>query len=374
MRIPSGVTDQYIYFIALDPVTGDRETGLSGFTVYRSRDGGAATAYTTPTVNETDATNMPGVYELLVDEDTTIAAGNDSEAYVLHITHASMLPVTREIELYRPKITAGNTLGVESDGDLTKVNTLDGHTAQTGDSFARIGATGSGLTSLAQASVLGALADAAAAGDPTASDTLVAYVKQIINTLEGTAGIPVYPAPADPANNVSLAEAIRAIRDDVTGIAGAAMRGTDNALLAASAPSNWSSMGIEADGHVHADMKEWLGVAPLALASQRVISDLRAIVGDSAAADILGSLMDGLVVAQVNDAAATSSAFAADGFTEATDDHFNGRLITFLTGALAGQQTDIIDYDAAGGAQGSQEFTVTALTEAPANDVFFIIH
>lgn len=31
-------------------------------------------------------------------------------------------------------------MGIESDGDLTKVNTLNGHTAQTGDSFARLGA------------------------------------------------------------------------------------------------------------------------------------------------------------------------------------------------------------------------------------------
>ena len=31
-------------------------------------------------------------------------------------------------------------LGIETDGDVTKVNTLDGHTAQTGDSFARLGA------------------------------------------------------------------------------------------------------------------------------------------------------------------------------------------------------------------------------------------
>jgi hypothetical protein len=35
----------------------------------------------------------------------------------------------------RPSV-AGRTLGVESDGDLTKVNTLDGHTPQTGDSYA----------------------------------------------------------------------------------------------------------------------------------------------------------------------------------------------------------------------------------------------
>lgn len=35
----------------------------------------------------------------------------------------------------RPSV-AGRTLGVESDGDLTKVNTLDGHVAQTGDGYA----------------------------------------------------------------------------------------------------------------------------------------------------------------------------------------------------------------------------------------------
>jgi len=149
MRVPSGVTDQYIYLVAVDATDlKTRETGLTGFTVYRSRDGAAAAAMTTPTVNETDATNMPGVYELLLDEDTTIAAGNDSEEFVLHITQASMAPVTRVIELYRPKITQGYTLGVESDGDLTKVNALDGHTAQTGDNYVRIGANGAGLSAL----------------------------------------------------------------------------------------------------------------------------------------------------------------------------------------------------------------------------------
>jgi hypothetical protein len=55
MRIPSGVTDQYIYFVAVDATDfTTRETGLSSFTVYRSRNGGAATAMTTPTINETE--------------------------------------------------------------------------------------------------------------------------------------------------------------------------------------------------------------------------------------------------------------------------------------------------------------------------------
>jgi hypothetical protein len=155
VRIPSGSTDRYVYFLAVDATDLQTpKTGLSGFTVYRSRNGAAAAAMTTPTVNEVDSSNMPGVYELLLDEDTTIAAGNDSEEMVLHISVSGMKPVVRTVELYRPETTEGRTLGIESDGDLTKVNTLDGHTAQTGDSFARIGAAGASLTALATAAAL----------------------------------------------------------------------------------------------------------------------------------------------------------------------------------------------------------------------------
>ena len=140
MRIPSGVVDQVIFFVAVDATDYvTRETGLSSFTVYRARNTGAATAMTTPTVTELSSANMPGVYKLLLDEDMTIDAGDDSQEMVFHITHAGMAPVTRTIELYRPKVTAGETLGV-SGGDVLEVNTLTGHTAQTGDAFARLGA------------------------------------------------------------------------------------------------------------------------------------------------------------------------------------------------------------------------------------------
>ena len=106
MRLASGVTDQYVYFVGVD--AADLSTRLTGyaakFTVYRSRNGGAAAAYTTPTINETDATNMAGVYELLVDEDTSIDAGDFSQEYALHIrdTGGHVAPVTRVIELFRP--------------------------------------------------------------------------------------------------------------------------------------------------------------------------------------------------------------------------------------------------------------------------------
>jgi hypothetical protein len=100
-----------------------------------------------------------------------------------------------------------------------------------------------------------------------------------------------------------------------------------------------------------------------------LVADVLAISGDATAADRLEALMDGVIIAQVNDAAATTTSFIADGFTEATNDHFNGRLITFLTGALAGQQTAITDYVGA-----TQTLTVDALTEAPAENDFFAIH
>ncbi len=105
-----------------------------------------------------------------------------------------------------------------------------------------------------------------------------------------------------------------------------------------------------------------------------VDANTKAISDDTGAADALEALMDGVLEITVNDAAATTTAFAADGFTEATDDIFNGRLTTFLTGAGQYEQTDITDYDASGGTQGEQEFTVTALVAAPANNVIAIVH
>lgn len=115
MRIPSGSTANYLYFGAYDATDYvTPETGLATWTVYRSRNGAAEVAYTTPTISEIDATNMPGVYALLIDEDTTLGAGVDSEEYCVRVTHAGMAPVVRTLELYRAKITAGETLNVSS--------------------------------------------------------------------------------------------------------------------------------------------------------------------------------------------------------------------------------------------------------------------
>ena len=67
-----------------------------------------------------------------------------------------------------------------------------------------------GTDSAALASVLGAVGNTAATGDP-ASDTVISYLKQLVNILIGTDGVASYPAESAPGNAVSLAEVIRAI-------------------------------------------------------------------------------------------------------------------------------------------------------------------
>ena len=71
---------------------------------------------------------MPGVYSLLIDEDTTIASTSDSEEYAVHITATGMAPVTRVIELYRRTVAAGATLATtvtgQVDANVESVNAI----------------------------------------------------------------------------------------------------------------------------------------------------------------------------------------------------------------------------------------------------------
>lgn len=112
MRIPSGSTDRWIFFKAVDATDlKTPEPGLSGFTVSYELDNGGSVDMTTPTVTESDATNKPGVYRLLIDESgmTTLDSAHDTEELEVTIKHASMAPVDRVIEVYRPKFTEGQS-------------------------------------------------------------------------------------------------------------------------------------------------------------------------------------------------------------------------------------------------------------------------
>jgi len=80
------------------------------------------------------------------------------------------------------------------------------------------------------------------------------------------------------------------------------------------------------------------------------------------------AMVPGTVDTTVNPA--TTTYFEADDITEATADHYVGRVVIFTSGVLDGQATVITDY-ALVGANGA--FTVAALTEAPTNNGLFII-
>jgi hypothetical protein len=83
-----------------------------------------------------------------------------------------------------------------------------------------------------------------------------------------------------------------------------------------------------------------------------------------------GQIITATVDTVTNTHTPTTTEFQADDITEATSDHYNGRVIIFTSGTLAGQATSISDYEAVGGIG---QFTVVALTEAPANNDTFII-
>ena len=102
--------------------------------------------------------------------------------------------------------------------------------------------------------------------------------------------------------------------------------------------------------------------------------DLTKVNGDATAAANLEASTEVIVRATVdtdtNSHTPTTTEFQCDNITEATADHFNGRIVIFRTGVLVNQATDITSYELVGGIG---QFTVTALTEAPSNNDTLVI-
>lgn len=95
-------------------------------------------------------------------------------------------------------------------------------------------------------------------------------------------------------------------------------------------------------------------------------ADTVKISGNSTAADNLEESAKGVVTGTVASGSTTTT--IKTNLTESTNDHYNGRTIVFITGALAGQVSTVSDYSGS-----SKDLTVTALTEAPANTDTFVL-
>ena len=93
--------------------------------------------------------------------------------------------------------------------------------------------------------------------------------------------------------------------------------------------------------------------------------DIRRLVGDATLAVYLYNSVFTSIRVTVDTAAftPTTTQFESD-VTEATADHYIGRSLHWATGALANQECVVLDYALVGG---RGRFTVSTLTEAPAN-------
>jgi len=208
---------------------------------------------------------------------------------------------------------------------------------------------------------LGAVNEAAAAGDPSATESVMQYVKQIVNVLVGTTGVTTWAAGAAPANNVSLAEGIRKIAEDIVIVDGNVDDVETNTndwndggrldLLLDAIKAKTDSLTFGVPGNVDSNLQS--------------INELTDLV------DRLHRLIQGVVTGLVDDAGASTTAFVVDSvnMTFDVDDRPIGRVLTFTEGAsIEGESTEITDFD-----QGTLTITVNELTAAPANNDPFVI-
>tara|TARA_Y100001934_G_scaffold127452_1_gene154803 strand:- start:494 stop:1567 length:1074 start_codon:yes stop_codon:yes gene_type:complete len=131
--------------LAFNSTTGARVTGdAANITGKISRDDGTPGAIT-----DTNPTEVEGGKYRFNLTGGSVDSETDADKLEIYATSTtSDVLVVGLPEVIYPRPANFTAMGIESSGAITALN---GHTAQTGDSFARIGATGSGLSSLATA-------------------------------------------------------------------------------------------------------------------------------------------------------------------------------------------------------------------------------
>lgn len=156
------------------PKTGD----AANLTAYRSLDDGTVTVLADTSATEKDATNAKGYYDFDLSQaetnaDKIVFTCKSATANIVCIcspdvvytlpANFTTLAIASSTGVVKATDTSGNALLIAGSNAATTFASLTitgafsiggvSHVPQTGDTFARVGPTGSGLTSLAQASV-----------------------------------------------------------------------------------------------------------------------------------------------------------------------------------------------------------------------------
>lgn len=138
---------------------------------------------------------------------------------------------------------------------------------------------------------------------------------------------------------------------------------------------SWNATAIaspDTAGYPKVTIKSGTGTGELSIASGIASVNSSQLAGSTDAATKLSAAARSITIGTVDTGgfAATNTEFETS-ITEATAEHFAGKLVQWYGGALAGQQALITAYSLAGG---RGHFTVTAMTEAPANgDPFSVV-
>lgn len=130
---------------------------------------------------------------------------------------------------------------------------------------------------------------------------------------------------------------------------------------------------VDTSERARCDVRAWLGTAAATPTVAGVPEVDVTHLNGSASAAVLHALAAGTMVAGTVSATGltpTTTQFDADDITEATADHYKGRLVIFTSGAMFGQAGRIDAYSLV---SGRGRFTLTTLTESPATGVTFVI-
>jgi len=241
-----------------------------------------------------------------------------------------------------PRVTLADTL-----------TTYTGNTPQTGDAFAylgtNVGSLGANLTAADDAvlTAISALNNLSQANIRTAVGLASANLDAQLDALPTAAELTTALGTADDATLAAIAT-LQALVDDLEGRLTAARAGYLDNLSAGAVALQASVDSLEAGVNVTQINSSANAAARLALS----------------AANMIPGTVDNTAFSP------TTTIFDADDIVEATGDHYNGRLVLWTSGALVGQVTDVTDYALT---SGRGRFTVTAMTEAPANNDTFLL-
>ena len=293
--------------------------------------------------------------------------------------------------------TAGG-LPVSDAGGLD-LDTLDSNVSAVLVDTAEIGAAGAGLTDLggmstAMKAEVNAEADTAISDAALATAANLATVDTVVDSILVDTGTTLDAALAVVDANV---DAILVDTGTTLDAALAVVDGNVDSILVDTAEIGTAGAGLTdlggfstaAKAEINAEADTAISDAALATAASlatvdTVVDSILADTGTdgvqlasgqtvawaSALEASAGEIVEALVDTATNTHTPTVTEFQSDTITEATADHYNGRIVYFTSGVLSGQATDITDYAAVGGIG---QFTVTAMTEAPSNNDDFII-